>query len=207
MGSRRGRFARIGSGLGLAVLVGSSLLPACSRTANVSEVFTALDSIGDRRRTVFTTDTKAIHCVAELGISRPGVTLEFVVRQLQRYDFDDNVFKDSNRIIGQAEFTPAKNQAGAFKTDLTIDKLGPDGRRANDGPYPPGRYQCEVSIDGERDGEAVFNIEFPPCPTAQIVPGAICFGFYQDQRQCPAFGLTGDKNTVCECTKKGWQCP
>src|SRR5437868_14056186 len=91
-----------------AVLVAGALLivalaPACSKTANVTEVFTALDSAGFRKRNEFFTDTKEIHCVVKAGVGRPGVTLEAFVRQLQAYDFPTNKYVPVNRVLAYAE--------------------------------------------------------------------------------------------------------
>ena len=37
---------------------------------------------------------------------------------------------------------------------------------------------------------AIFNIDFPPCPTAHILPGSLCYGFYKKLDVCPKYGET-----------------
>src|SRR5256885_1860502 len=85
----------------LAVLTTSlvtCLVPACSRTASVTDTYTALDDKGDRKRNVFFTDTEEIHCVAEIASSRPDVTFQIQIRQVQRFDFEIGQTVDDNRI-------------------------------------------------------------------------------------------------------------
>src|SRR5437868_1605463 len=91
-----------------AVLVAGALLivalaPACSQTANVTDVFTALDGAGNRKRNEFFTDTKEIHCIAKAGVGRPGVTVEAFIRQLQAYDFPTNKYVPVNKVLAYGE--------------------------------------------------------------------------------------------------------
>lgn len=90
------------------VLLGS--LASCTATARIDDVYMALDAAGNRKRNVFFTDTKEIHCVIEMGIGRPGTTVETIVRQLQAYDFEANRFFETDRVIANSETAPQRNE-------------------------------------------------------------------------------------------------
>lgn len=186
--------------------------PACTATANIHDVYMALDSNGDRRRNIFFTDTKEIHCVAEAGIGRPGATIETLIRQVQRYDYDKNQFLDADRVVAQAELAPQPAD-GIQKLDLSLEKPKPIDGGADQGddqdkPFPAGRYVCEVRLDGVLSGTAIFNILFPPCPTATITLGATCVGVYTAGLSCPRFGASSTEREGCTCTPDlGWRCP
>jgi hypothetical protein len=193
-----------------AVLLAVGLLPSCSQTANITEVWTALDSEGLRRRNLFFTDTKEIYCVGKAGIGRDGVTIEAFVRQSRAFDFQKNDFVLVDRIAAYEEFSPERSQDPsivdiAFKpADAAIEsEIG-----TNDPPFPPGTYRCEMLLDGVLEGSATFDVEFPPCPPTEIIPGALCFGFYRIGDECPASGATGAPDPKCRCTlERGWECP
>lgn len=195
--------------LGVAGVTAVALLPSCTSTANVTEVYTALDGDGNRRRNEFFTDTKEIHCIAEAGIGRPGVTIEGFIRQLQAYDFAQNRYVPVDRVLAYTEFSPSPNQQPT-KIDLSLtpgegEKEG--AQNANEQPFIAGRYQCEVRLDGAVEGIAVFNIDFPPCPPAVIIPGSRCFGYYRENDLCPASGESGAPDPKCSCTLLGgWKC-
>ena len=74
-------------------------------------------------------------------------------------------------------------------------------------PFPPGRYQCEAYLDGKLELVSIFNIDFPPRPTASIPPGSLCYGFYKKIDVCPKYGVTSRDPARCRCTfDKGWEC-
>lgn len=168
----------------------------------------SLDSDGTRRRNEFFTDTKEIHCVAKAGIGRDGATIEGFIRAQQLYDFNTNRFEPIDAIVAYAEL-PAERADTATTIDLKLEPRDPrdPGLEADaSAPFFPGRYQCEILIDGELEGTAIFNIGFPPCPPAFIPPGGKCFGFYRENDLCPAFGASAAPEPKCSCTLQGWQC-
>ena len=190
----------------MALGVAMVTLSSCATTARVSDVYMALDAEGSRRRNVFYTDTKEIHCVAEMGIGRPGVTVEAIVRQRQSYDFIAVRFFEADRVLANAENSP-QPQEGLQKLDITLKPSGPDGEDATGSPFPPGRYQCEAYLDGHLEQVAIFNIDFPPCPTASIVPLSLCYGFYKKLDVCPRYGVTSRDPAHCRCSEiAGWEC-
>ena len=192
-----------------------AVLPSCTSTANVTEVYTALDAAGLRRRNEFYTDAKEIHCIAEAGIGRDGVTVEGFIRQRQAYDFVENRFVPVDRVLAYAETSPARSAqpikisvsltAGA--TEQTPGGLAAGQTGDDDKPFVAGRYECEIRLDGVVEGTAVFNIDFPPCPPAVILQGTRCFGFYRENDLCPASGESGSPDPKCTCTQAGgWKC-
>lgn len=184
-----------------------ALLPSCSTTANVTEVYTALDGDGARKRNEFFTDTKEIHCVGEAGIGRPGVTIEGFIRQVQAYDFVENRFVPVNRVLAYAEMSPEPSKQ-PVKIDLVLAPgSGEEGANEEEQPFIAGRYECEIRLDGSVEGTAVFNIAFPPCPPAIIIPGSRCFGYYRENDLCPASGESGAPDPKCSCSLlEGWKC-
>lgn len=202
--------ARLGSARIGALVVTSFLLlgalSSCATTARISDVYLALDGQGDRKRNVFFTDSKEIHCVVEMGIGRPGVTIEALVREVQAYDFAADKFFDANRVIGNAEQSPTPAQ-GVQRLDITLTPLGPNGEQVDGAPFAPGRFICEASLDGVVEMTAVFNVDFPACPTSLIRPGTVCFGFYKNLSVCPRYGASSTGGPNCQCDEiKGWQC-
>jgi hypothetical protein len=191
-------------GVSFVLLAGA--LTSCTSTARVTDIYMALDGNGDRKRNVFFTDSKELHCVIELGIGRPGTTVEAIVRQNQSYDFIADRFFDADRVLANVESAP-KPQEGIQKLDLALKAKGPDGSDADGQPFPPGRYQCEAYLDGHLEQVSIFNIDFPPCPTASIPPGSLCYGFYKKIDVCPKYGDTSRDPARCRCTfDKGWEC-
>lgn len=196
--------ARRIAGFALTWSILAGTLAACTSTARISDVYMAIDSEGDRRRNVFFTDTKEIHCVVEMGIGRPGVTVEAIVRQLQSYDFIEDRFFETDRVAANAENSP-KRAEGIQKLDVSLTPGAEDG--ATSVPFPPGRFQCEAYLDGELQQVAIFNIDFPPCPTAEIKRATECYGYYKDKTTCPRYGVTSRDTAKCRCSDaKGWEC-
>ena len=190
----------------LSATVLGGILASCTATARVSDLYMALDGNGDRKRNVFFTDTKEIHCVIEVGIGRRGATVAGIIRQNQSYDFVADRFFDVDATSANGELSPTP-QEGIQKLDLQLAPTAPDGTSAEGAPYPPGRFQCEAYLDGELEKVAIFNIDFPPCPTAIILPGAMCFGFYKNGDVCPRNGVTSRDPVNCRCSSlKGWEC-
>ncbi len=193
--------------LGALALLLVPLLPACTATANVSDLWTSPDQDGARRRNVFFTDSKAINCIAELGIGRDDVTFEMYIRVLQIYDFTENKFLDTNIVSNTLEVHPTRTTSGPLKQTITLKAKGPDGQESDKLPLPASRAQCEAYLDGNLEKTTVFNVDFPPCPTAAITPGTLCLGFYKEFTECKIAGDTGDpKLGKCKCEKKGWNC-
>jgi hypothetical protein len=195
----------------------AALAPACSRTATVIDVYTALDSNGNRKRNVFYTDTSEIHCIAEAGNSRKDATFSMQLRALQLYDFDTQTTFDTNRVLNAVEFAPGPSENLQF-LDAQLKKThaaakdddagaGDDEGEEEKTPFDVGRFVCEVYLDGDLAGAATFNVLVPPCPDAAVIPKALCYKFFDKNTICPAFGLTSTDPLTCRCDEvQGWDC-
>ena len=107
---------------------------------------------------------------------------------------------------GYAEFSPQPSKDKLVQA-IKLSKRKDTGEESEEAPYLAGRYQCEVFLDGEGRAPAEFNVRFPPCPSAQIVARSQCLGFYEDGRQCPAFGASSREPDTCTCQGlTGWSC-
>ncbi|MBX3258664.1 MAG: hypothetical protein KIS78_08765 [Labilithrix sp.] len=203
-------FRRLGAFALLGALV-SSALPACSATANVGDVWMSIDEDGARRRNVFFTDSAAITCVAEVGIGRQDVTLEMFIRQIRGTTPGSEDFESMDRVVLARDFRPdvTKDRPALVTLTLVPTSVDEEGRLKEDeeAPFAPGSYICEVMLDGELQKSAAFNIDYPPCPTAVILAGTPCLGFYTFDKECPASGATGQREPTCICSGKDWVCP
>jgi hypothetical protein len=195
--------------LGAAGLI-VELLPACPTTANISDVYMALDGGGNLRRNVFYTDTSEAHCIIEEGNGRSNLIVSVKIHAFFLYNFTTNKldFVDQYPIV--QEFTPAPSN-GLNKLDVAISgKPKDDAGSDNDiKALPVGQYVCEAYLDGDLKGSAGFNIEFPECPEQSIVPKTPCQFFFEDKRRCPLGGLGSINPADCTCdySKGGlWDC-
>ena len=184
------------------------VLSACTSTGNVVDIRMALDENGWRERNQFFTDSEKIYCVGKLGIGRPSAVVEMKIREYQRYDFLSNKFIDTDGVAAVEEIKPDRSKE-PIDLSLELTPRGPtDGESGGAVPFNPGRYECEVYLDGELQGTAPFNILFPPCPEFSIAPETRCYGFYRAGDTCPRFGQSSTNPKICKCTaEEGWACP
>jgi hypothetical protein len=199
----------LGVAAGVALLVGSSL-PACTSTANVSDVWMSLDEDGGRRRKIFYTDSKAIYCIAEVSVGRNNATLEMQLHRVQAFDFAKDDFSNVDVITEYMELRPDVTKDRPAKIALKVVRTSVDAqgnvKEDDDAAFLPGRMICEVRLDGVLEKTAVFNIDFPECPQELIRNGEACFGFYKNGVVCPESGAKGAPEPTCKCTEKGWEC-
>jgi len=189
------------AGSALAVLGLLSLTPAfsaCTATVGVSDYYSALDSEGLRRRNEFFTDTAEIHCIAEYAAGRNDYTLTTQLRQIQ-----DVTGAPLNLLHTSSESAEGPTENAKFDTRFfpTVN-----GQPAQGAPFPAGRYQCELLLDGELERTAVFNVRFAPCPTTVVNAQQDCAGFYAGGISCPGISPTGAPAT-CTCDPgPKWTC-
>lgn len=198
------RLGRLAAGALTAALL-AGVTASCTATARVIDVYTALDSQGERKRQVFFTDTKELHCVTEAAFGRRGATLEVLFRQLQAYDRSNGKYFDTDRVYARAEFAPSTGDGRQFFSTRLVN-INAIGEVDENAPLDPGRYECEVYLDGDKQDVAVFNIVFPDCPAAEIIGNKPCYGFFEDGRECPRYGLTSGDRAKCTCRIPGWEC-
>ncbi len=160
-------------------------LTACPiATAGIYDAFLSID--GERRRNEFSTDSTNIVCSVEVRGARTNVTTELLIRQTQLISLDVPVkATPTNVILVYADFQGAGKQILELKPAERKDA----GQQAQVKPFPAGRFQCEVYLDGKLEQTLPFNVNYAPCPPQRIDNGAQCGGFYEKNRACPAGGV------------------
>lgn len=159
-------------------------LTACPiATAGIYESYMSID--GERRRNEFFSDTTNIVCSVEVRGARTNVTTELLIRQTQVLTLEPPLrATDTNVILAYADFQGAGKQILELKPAENKDA----GEQPQVKPFPVGRFQCEVYLDGKLEDTLPFNVNYAPCPPQRIEPGARCGGFYEKNRSCPAGG-------------------
>lgn len=179
---------------------GGLLLTAAScSSARVSDIYTAVDSNGERRRNEFFTDSIGVYCIAEISSGRNDQTLEMYLRQIQ----DENG-KTVDRVIAASESATPKG-ATQQKFVVRLVAVNDKGEASEELPLPTGRFRCEAKVDGSDEGSATFNVTYAPCPVAQITGGAVCGKFVRAGTVCPKFGTAGKDPATCTCNGV-WTC-
>jgi hypothetical protein len=179
--------------LAITALLSWSLL-AC-KTVGVKDTYAALDAQGQRKRSVFYTDTKAIYCVMEMASGVADVTVLARVRANAFYSQLTGEPSSLGTIVGAKEQAPGVGEN--LLVSYRLDKpMGEDF-------YPAGDFSCEFLIDGELEASVDFEIQFPSCPAAPIEKDTPCAGLVLLDSECP--GPFGDS---CLCTPDEgiWQC-
>lgn len=208
---------RSGFALAFAVVAAPLLATACTKTAGVSDVYMSIDDDGARERSLFYTDSASITCVFKVSAGRANATFTAVIRQVRKISFGQggNDFQPVNTVISSGDFHPGVTNGTPTTLTLklvptSIDAMTSTLKADDTAPFAPGSYRCEVAIDGEPADSAAFNIAYPSCPAARIIPGQKCAGFYATSPPtvCPRAGATGDPDPTCTCNgDKGWECP
>ena len=178
----------------LAVVLSSWLLGGC-KSVGIKDTYAALDAQGERKRSVFHTDTPAIYCVMEMASGVEDVT---VVARLRANALYDRLTGDRVRV---GTIVGAEEQAPGIGEDIAISFLikKPMGFDF----YPAGDFSCEFLIDGELEATVDFEVRFPSCPFAPIETGTSCAGLVLLESECP--GPIGD-TCVCTGDEASWQC-
>ncbi|HTV19349.1 MAG TPA: hypothetical protein VMG12_11775 [Polyangiaceae bacterium] len=169
--------------------------PACN-TSGFRDAYMALDGSGNRKRDVFSTDTDAIFCVAELSSGTADVSV--VARVRVWADYDPSTGEPLSRagdVIGVEEQAPG---VGAdISTSFVIEK--PMGS----GFYPAGQYTCDLYLDGDLEESLPFEVRYPDCPFQPIAPAAPCAGVVLLGSECPS-----PAGGFCSCVPETgiWNC-
>ena len=157
----------------------------------VSDVYSALDSGGERRRTEFFTDTESIYCIADIAGAAKGTTVNAKIRIVQIAGRGTDLLI----AIGEDVVSDATPTTVAFQLQKPQD--------ATDAPWPVGKFECDILLDGALDGSAIFDITMPACPVYPVSPGEVCAGYYPPGARCPAI----DQTMTCTCGPEGvWGC-
>jgi hypothetical protein len=158
------------------------------------DAYMALDGEGARKREVFFTDSEQIWCIAEMQSGKTGVTVNATVRATQL----DGV--DGNYVVALGEQVP---QTGKSTLGFELVVQDQAGEQLRDYPFVPGKYVCDIAIDGKPETSVEFTILIPPCPAYPVTAGTVCGGFYPTGAKCPAV----DQSVTCTCEENGrWKC-
>jgi len=161
----------------------------------------ALDESGDRRRTTFDTQTKAIFCIGELASGRADVTISAKIRAPVLFDrvSGQMVAADLTMAVGEAAPGKGEHTIVSFKFDPPADPMMTMMAQA----YIPGSYVCELSIDGHLEEQVPFSIGFASCPALPPTTGAPCAGWVRPGASCSGIS----PRIACACNADGlWSC-
>jgi len=180
----------------------------CSGAATIGDIFMALDDAGVRRRTNFFTDTLSIYCVAEYGSGDNAVTLTGAIRQRQLYNPATDQMENTNRVLSLTETVPGKGPTRRVGVAFTKRNEAGQETVGNELPYPAGKFECEISLDGKLFSKLPFGVSFAPCPDGQITQRAGCRGFFKPNAVCPKYGSSSTDGATCTCdaTNGNWAC-
>ena len=98
--------------------------------------------------------------------------------------------------IGESVAQPTSKNILSFQ-------LGPE--KPVDSPWPPGKFTCDLMVDGVVKAQVPFDIQVPNCPVYGVQQATICKGFYPPSIKCPGI----DQNVSCTCGPDTgvWLCP
>jgi hypothetical protein len=171
-------------------------LASCN-TAAVEHSYMSLDSQGDRRRTVFYTDTDTIYCIGELAIGRKDVSVEGAFRATALAEPPTGDLVPTDTVLAVQDTSPDATGSDIVVAFQLIKTADPQG------PWPAGKFACDLSIDGELEASVPFEIQYPACPFQPPSDGDQCAGFFLPQSQCAG----ADAAQSCVCSEAGvWRC-
>ncbi len=187
------RFGALGR-IGLFALVAG--LASCNSAA-IKRGYMSLDNQGERRRTIFYTDTDSIYCIGELAIGRKDVTIAATFRALDFATPPKGDLVPTNTVLAVADENPGGTGDDIMATFQLIKTKDATA------PWPAGKFVCELSIDGALEESIPFEIDYPECPLQPPLDGDACAGFFLPQSTCTG-AITAE---TCVCSDGGaWQC-
>ncbi|HSQ65111.1 MAG TPA: hypothetical protein VLM85_17940 [Polyangiaceae bacterium] len=181
---------------------------SCSAASEVRAVYMSLDSGGARVRKTFYTDTTSISCVIDWVGNSADTTIDAVIKQTYKEDPNNpgSIMAFAGAIMAAGEQAGTEGEATyAF----TWTMQSPNGGGV--APYPIGKYECDISVNGEAAGTTGFDIEYPTpdsnkhmCPAeGAATPGAACAGWVVQGATCPS---AADMSQTCVCGGATWSC-
>ncbi len=152
-----------------------ALFASSCATAGVRYVVMSIDQAGLQPRSTFFTDSQAIYCVAKYSGARADATLDFVVRQTQSFDWDNNKYNtDENAPPAHPLFAGAEQNGGVQTEGSVAFQVPPTGILVSSTctgycmiDPPPGVNPCDVAhtylgVDTCGYGSACCFDEFGP---------------------------------------------
>jgi hypothetical protein len=152
----------------------------------------SLDQNGDRKRQHFFTDTESIYCVVELASGRRDVTVSAVIRATE-------LFLPSGAVPVSQTFAVGEEAPGAGDNLVVSFELEKEDAQE---PFVPGRFACELYLDGHQEETVEFDVQYPACPVPPAVDGGRCADYFLPGSVC-----SGAAEQSCVCSETGrWQC-
>ena len=168
----------------------------------------ALDTGGARVRNVFYTDTTSISCVLDWVGNSPDTTIDAIIKQTYKEDPSNpgSLVPFAGAIMAAGELAGTEGPA-TFGFPWAMQSPSGGGVA----PYPIGKYECDISVNGEAAGTATFTVQYPPldsnghmCPAAGVaMPLTTCEGWVQQGATCPS---AKDLSQTCVCGGATWSC-
>ena len=195
-----GKFRSVGT---LALLVGLPLVAAgsggCYGTAQVRQVFMALDSSGNRVRDTFFTDSENIVCDVLYSGADPDTTL---VANFVQVTGEPNLFDGSNQIGPVANEWVSIEIAPGTGNSIQAFSMQPP-QAVNGGgklPFPVGAWKCLITVNGQNAGETDFKVVYPTpdCPESGVASAGGNCTAYQLNATCPS-SSNFQNPTACTC--------
>lgn len=172
----------------------------CTGTAQVRQIFTGLDGVGDRPRDTFYTDTTAIYCNVVFSGADHDETVDVQIVQTtgEAVPFDGtNQLGPVSRLWSAAEAVPTP---GLSTVSFTFSPAAADGGGSG-APWAVGHYECRVQVNGASAGKADFDVDYPTpdCPVAGgAIDGTSCAA-YKGGEKCPSVANYDPNNPTCRC--------
>jgi hypothetical protein len=170
-------------------------------TAQVRQIFMALDGSGSRVRNQFFTDTTQIFCDVAFAGADPDTT---VVATFEQLSGEPSLFDGSGQTNNPLAYNWGSVEVVAQQGESLLSFVMSPPTPVSGGaayPFPVGTWKCVVSVNGQNAGDTSFTVNYPnpDCPPS----GAASFGdnctAYQLNAQCPSSGNFNNP-TACTCT-------
>lgn len=180
----------------LCLLLLSAPLLSCN-TAAVKKSYMALDAEGNRKRSVFFTDTENIYCIGELAVGRKDLSVEATLRSTALALPTTGELVPIASVVAVKDVSPASTGSDV---KVSFQLLKVEDPKA---PWLAGKFVCDLAIDGEVETSTPFEIRYPDCPFQPPSDGEVCAGFFLPDNVCP--GAISAQS--CTCSQSGaWKC-
>jgi hypothetical protein len=178
--------------------------PAC-RTAGLDNAWMSLDESGDRHRTTFYTDTANIYCIGQVDSGTADVSVSSIIRASSIYQASLGTYVPADATVAVSLQDQAPGQ-GTTTVAFQLLKATPSNGDTSTVPFVPGKYECDLYVNGDLDRTVPFDIEFPDCPVAPPSDGGPCAEWVPPGAVCPG----AEAGVTCTCgadpVKGTWSC-
>jgi hypothetical protein len=179
--------------------VAIALLGLCAMSCNTAAIkhsYMSLDQDGNRKRTVFYTDTDKIYCIGELAIGRKDISITAALHSTALAPPPRGTSVPLASTLAVKDVSPSSTGSDVV---VSFQLIKADMKS----PWPAGDFTCDLSIDDELSASVPFQIAYPDCPVEPPLQGDNCAGFFLTGSVCVG-AITAQS---CQCSEAGsWQC-